>query len=107
MLEGNPERPMPAPPSPHADHPLVIALGVGLVLAAAVGTQYVAWRFAFRSTLGAPLILLSARAAQVLRGVGVLATGSALSVLFVPRLRRLSGPLVLLALCAGIASGRV
>ena len=43
MREGNSERPMPAPPSPHADHPLVIALGVGLVLAAARGRASFAW----------------------------------------------------------------
>src|SRR4029077_18342761 len=70
MLEGNPERPMDAPPSPHPDHPVVIALGVGLPLAAAAGTQYVAWCLGFRSTLGAPLLVLSAHATRVLQAVG-------------------------------------
>ena len=104
MLDGNPDRPLHALPSPHADHPLIVFLGAGLVLAAAAGTQYVAWRFAFRPTLGAPILVLSAHTTRVLRAVGVLASGSALSALFVPRLRPLSGPLVLVALCAGLAS---
>src|SRR6266566_9430948 len=95
---------MHPPPLPHADRPLVVILGVGLVFAAAAGTQYAAWRFGFRPTLGAPLLVFNAHTTRLLRAVTALATGGALSALCMPRLRALSGPLVLIALGAGLAS---
>jgi type IV secretion system protein VirD4 len=83
---------------------LVVLLAAGLVLAAAAGTQYVAWRFAFHPGLGTPLVVLSAHAVRRWRAVGVLALGSALSALLVAPVRRLAGPLLLIAVGAAIAS---
>jgi type IV secretion system protein VirD4 len=102
------EWPVRPPPYPASDRPLVFFLIVGLVLAAAAGTQYIAWRFAFHPNLGAPLVVLDPHTVRLLRAVVVLAAGSALLGLLLPRLRRLSGPLVLVAACAGLGSmGRV
>jgi type IV secretion system protein VirD4 len=82
----------------------MVLLSAGLVLAAAVGTQYIAWRFAFHPALGAPLVVLSAHAVRWWRAAGVLALGFALAALVVAPLRRLSGPLLLIVLCAAIGS---
>jgi type IV secretion system protein VirD4 len=102
---GGPDhRPVRLPPDPHADRPLVFCLGLGLVLAASAGTQYVAWRFGFHPNLGAPLLVLSARAVRVCRAAGVLAAGGTLTALLQPRLRRWGGPLVLLTTLAGLGS---
>ncbi len=100
-MQGRPIRP---PPYPSSDRPLVLFLTLGLGIAVAAGTQYVAWRFAFHPNLGAPLVVFSPHSARLLRAAGVLATGATLSALLFPRLRPLSGPLVLIALCAGLGS---
>ncbi len=102
ILEGRTERPMRPRLDLHTDRPLIFFLALGLVLGLAAGTQYVAWRFTFHPNLGAPLVVFSAQSARLLRAAGVVATGAALSALLVPRLRLLSGPLVLIALCAGL-----
>ena len=77
--EGREERSFRPPPDPPTDRPLIFFLALGLVLGLAAGTQYVAWRFAFHRNLGAPLVVLSIRAARWLRAAGVLAAGGALA----------------------------
>jgi type IV secretion system protein VirD4 len=74
------------------------------VLGLAAGTQYVAWRFHYYSELGAPLIVVPADAARWLRGVSVLAAGTALLGVLLPGLRRLSVPLLVVAACTALAS---
>ncbi len=104
MPRGGPELPLRAPPSPPAERPVMVLLSAGLVLAAAAGTQYVAWRFDFHPALGAPLVVLSDHAVRLCRAAAVLAVGFALTVLILAPLRRLAGPLLLLAVCAAIGS---
>ncbi len=48
----------------------MILLSAGLVLAAEVGTQYIAWRFAFHPALGAPLVVLSDHSVRLWRARG-------------------------------------
>ncbi len=102
--EGRGERPVRPPPDLHTDRPLIFFLAVGLVLGLAAGTQYVAWRFAFKANLGEPLFVLHAQAARLLRVAGVLAAGSALASALLPRLRRLSVRFAFLAGCAALGS---
>src|SRR5260370_4053619 len=102
VLEGRAERPVRPQPDLHTDRRLIFFLALGLVLGLAAGTQYVAWRFSFHPNLGAPLVVVGAQSARLLRATGVLATGAAFSALLVAPLRLLSGPLVLIALCAGL-----
>lgn len=102
ILEGKAERPIRPPPDLHTDRPLIFFLALGLVLGLAAGTQYVAWRFTFHANLGAPLVVFSAQSARLLRAAGVLGVGAALSALLFSRLRLLSGPLMLIALCTGL-----
>jgi type IV secretion system protein VirD4 len=98
------ERPVRPPPDLHTDRPLIFLLAVGLLLGLAAGTQYVAWRFAFRANLGEPLFVLHVQATRLLRVAGVLAAGSALASILLPRLRRLAVPLAFLAGCAALGS---
>jgi len=98
------ERPVRPPPDPHADRPLILCLVLALVLALAAGTQYVAWRFAFRPSFGAPLVVLPVQTARWLRATGVLAAGTALAALLVPSLRSVSVPLLVVAACAALGS---
>ncbi len=98
------ERALRPPPSPPSERPLMVLLAAGLVLAAETGTQYVAWRFAFHPALGSPLVVLSDHAVRLWRAASVLALGSAVCALLLVPLRRLSGPLLLVAVCATIGS---
>lgn len=101
------ERPVRPPPDPNVDPALVCSLGLGLLLATAAGTQYVAWRFAFHPSLGAPLIVFGAASVRVLRGACVLAAAGAVACGLEPRLRPLRPlvlPLFLVATVAGLAS---
>jgi len=98
------ERPRRPPPAPPAERPLMLLLAAGLVLAAEVGTQYVAWRFGFHPALGRPLVILSDHAVRLWRAAGVLGLGFALATVLLAPLRRLSGPLLLIAICAAIGS---
>ena len=98
------ERPARQPPYPRNDRPLVLLLALGLAVAFGVGTQYVAWRFAFHPNLGVPLLVLGAETLRILRAVSVTLVGCALSVLFLPLFRRMTGPLLAAAVCVGVAS---
>src|SRR5712692_3208796 len=102
ILEGRAERPIRPPLDLHTDRPLIFFLALGLVLGLAAGTQYVAWRLSFHLNLGAPLVVVGAQSARLLRAAGVVGTGAALSALLFARLRLLSGPLLLITLCAGL-----
>src|SRR5437879_6508464 len=104
MPEGREEQPMRPPPDPHTDRSLVVFLTFGLVLGLVTGTDYVAWRFAFHPSLGAPLVVFKAHTARLLRGACVLAVGTALSSTLFPRVRGLLAPLVLAAVCTGLGS---
>src|SRR3989441_5559589 len=93
-----------SPPDPHTDRPLIVCLALALVLGLAAGTQYVAWRFHYPLSLGAPLVVVPADAARWLRATGVLAAGTALAGVLLPWLRPLSVPLAIVAAGAALAS---
>jgi type IV secretion system protein VirD4 len=108
MPWGRAERPERPSPDPVTERPLMLLLVLALVLGAAAGTEYAAWRFRFDPTLGVPLLVLSASSAWLCRVAGVLAGGAALAAVSVRRLRPMAAPLVLVALVSGVASvGRV
>ncbi len=86
------------------DRPLVLLLGLGLILAFAVATQYVAWRLAFLPRLGPPLLVLPPRTTRFLLAAAILCAGGALSALLVPRFQRVAGALLVLGLAALAAS---
>ncbi|HEX4628012.1 MAG TPA: type IV secretory system conjugative DNA transfer family protein, partial [Gemmatimonadales bacterium] len=96
-----PERPAPDPPN---DRPLVVLIALALVLGAAAGTEYVAWRFRFHPKLGAPLFALSATSVRLFRAAWLVALGGAVVAVRDLSLRRFAAPLVLLALVSGVAS---
>src|SRR5438309_1409267 len=98
------ERPVRPPPDPPGDRPLLLCLALALVFALAAGTQYVAWRFAFHPNLGAPLIVVSARATRWARATGLLAAGAGLAATLVPRVRNLSIPSVVVAASAALGA---
>jgi len=100
---GDDARP-PSPPTPPAERPVMLGLGAGLVLACAVGTQVVAWRFRFAPGLGAPLAVLSPQALRYDRATVVLALGFAAAAVFVPLGRRWSAPLLVLACVGSVGS---
>ncbi len=104
MLAGRADRPAHAAPDPHADRPLVVCLIVALVLGLAAGTRYVAWRFGFHPNLGTPLAVVPVHTARWLRATGVLAAGTALVGVLLPRVRPLSVPLVFVAVCTALAA---
>src|SRR5436309_2807098 len=93
-----------SPPDPHTDRPLIVCLALALVLGLAAGTQYVAWRFQYHPSLGAPLVAVPAHTAQWLRATAVLAAGTALVGVLLPWLRPLSVPLAIVAAGAALAS---
>src|SRR5438445_5161271 len=93
-----------SPPDPHTDRPLIVCLALALVLGLAAGTQYVAWRFQYHPSRGAPLVVVPAGAARWLRATGVLAGGTALVGVLLPWLRPLSVTLALVAAGAALAS---
>src|SRR5260370_12328909 len=90
------------PPDPYADRPLVVLLALGLLLALAAGTQFVAWRFGFHRDLGAPLVIFAPHTVRLLRVAALLATGGVMLALRFPRLRLFAGPRSLIAVCAAI-----
>src|SRR3989454_7932020 len=104
MPGGPAEPPVHPPPDPHTDRPLIVCLALALVLGLAAGTQYVAWRFHYPLSLGAPLVVVPAHAARWLRATGVLAAGTALVGVLVPWLRPLSVTLAIVAAGAALAS---
>src|SRR5216683_2649180 len=81
LPEGTEDRPVRAVSDPFTDRPLIFFLALGLVLGLAAGTQYVAWRLSFHLNLGAPLVVVGAQSARLLRAAGVVGTGAALSAL--------------------------
>lgn len=89
--------------SPPNDRPLVLLLIFAVVLAFSAGTQYVAWRLGFHANLGAPLFTAELRTMLILRAAAVTSAGAAFSILFLPRLRRLSPALLGLALCFALS----
>jgi type IV secretion system protein VirD4 len=91
------ERPEGPPPDLHGDRPLLIGLALALVFALGAGTQYVAWRFGFHPNLGAPLVVLPPATMRWLRATGILAAGTGVAALLVPRFRSLSVPLLVVA----------
>ena len=94
--------------SPPNDRPLVLLLVLAVVLAFAAGTQYVAWRLGFHANLGAPLFAAELRTMLILRAAAVMCAGAAFSILILPRLRRLTPALFVLALCLALpGSGQV
>jgi type IV secretion system protein VirD4 len=97
-------RPLRAPPDPHTDRPLIVCLALALGLSLAVGTQYVAWRFDYHPNLGEPLVVLPVHTVRWLRATAVLAAGTAVVGALLPWLRPLSVPLVVVAVCAAVAS---
>ena len=92
---------------PSADRPLFVCLGLGLVVAASAGTQYVAWRLGFHPNLGWLLVVLSPHVVRLCRVACALAALGALAAVRAPRWRRLAGPLLLLGLLAGLGSMRL
>jgi type IV secretion system protein VirD4 len=98
------ERPDGPPPDPHADRPLIIGLALALVFALGAGTQYVAWRFGFHPNLGVPLVVLPPSTMRWLRATGLLAAGTGLAALLVPRLRSLSVPFLVVAAGVSVCS---
>ena len=88
--------------SPPNDRPLVLLLLLGVVLAFAAGTQYVAWRLGFHANLGAPLFAAELRTMLILRVAAVLCAGTAFSILILPHLRMLTPALFVLALCLAL-----
>jgi type IV secretion system protein VirD4 len=105
-IHGAETHPVQAPPDLHADRPLMVLLALGVVLAAAVGTEYVAWRLQFDPRLGEVLFTLSDRAAQLSRLACIVAVGGAVWGLVEPRLRALVAPLVLAACIASLGGFR-
>jgi type IV secretion system protein VirD4 len=94
--------------SPPNDRPLLLLLLLGLVLAFAAGTQYVAWRLGFHINLGAPLFTAELRTVVLIRAAAVIGAGAGFSALFLPKLRRLSPALLGVALCLAVSgSGSV
>src|SRR5438445_4866081 len=104
MPAGPAEPPVHALPDPHSDRPLIVCLALALVLGLAAGTQYVAWRFQYHPSLGAPLVVVPAHTAQWLRATAVLAAGTELVGVLLPWLRPLSVPLAIVAAGAALAS---
>ena len=98
------ERPVRPPPDPQGDRPLLVGLALALVFGLAAGTQYVAWRFAFHPTLGAPLLVVSAHTTRWLRATALLAAGTGLGATLVPRVRFLAIPSVVVAASAALGA---
>jgi type IV secretion system protein VirD4 len=101
---GHTDRPAPAAPEPQADRPLVVGLSLALALGLLAGTQYVAWRWGFPSSLGPPLVVVSAQTGRWLRVTAVLAAATAGVAVLVPRVRPLSLPLGFVALGTALAA---
>src|SRR5690349_16918952 len=79
------------------DRPLILVIALGIALGFGVGTQYVAWRFAFHPNLGAPLAVPTEQSLRLFRALAVVLLGSALATGTVPKTRAWILPL---ALCA-------
>lgn len=93
-----------APADLQADRPLMILLGLGVVLAAALGTEYVAWRLQFDPRIGQPLFTLSEGAARLSRLGCIVAVVGAVWGVLEPQLRAIVAPLVLAA-CIALLGG--
>ena len=98
------ERTVHPPPSPRNDRPLVLMLFAALALGLSVGTQYVAWRFAFHPNLGTPIVVPNARTLRLLRAVALALVGCSALLAIKPLLRRMAAPLAAGALCMSAAS---
>lgn len=98
------ERAVHAPPSPRNDRPLVLMLFAAVALGLNVGTQFVAWRFAFHPNLGTPLVLPGDRTLRLLRAAAFALIGCSVFLAVKPPLRRMAAPLVAASLCIGAAS---
>ena len=92
------------PPKLRNDRPLVFALALGLAVAFAIATQYLAWRFGFSARLGLPIMTTRPSATPAFRAAAVLCIGAALSTLLLPRLRRGAGLLLVLGVAALVVS---
>ena len=98
------ERAVSPPPHPRNDRPLIVMLFVAVALGMAVGTQYVAWRFAFHPNLGAPLLVPEPRTLRLLRLLTFALIGCSAFLAVKPLLRQMAAPVVAAALCIGAAS---
>ena len=94
----------PTPLSSRNDRPLLLLLALGFILGSSVGTQYVAWRFAFHANLGAPLVAPNEGSLRLLRLLSILACGIALSSVTLPRLRRACPVLVFVSVLLAASS---
>src|SRR5438477_4592665 len=102
-----PEPPRASSPSPvlrRNDRPLVLLLAFGFVLGLSVGTQYVAWRFAFHGNLGIPLVAPNDRLLRLLRALSILVCGLALSSVTLPQSRRAFPVLVFVSVLLAASS---
>jgi type IV secretion system protein VirD4 len=98
-----PEQPV-RPPEPHTGRRLGVVLAFGLMLAATVGTQYVAWRLRFHPRLGTPLVVLAPAVVRLLRLACVLGLAAVLASVFLAFLRRVVLPLFLLMSVLGLGT---
>ena len=85
--------------SPPNDRPLLVLLVGVLFLAFATGTEFVAWRLGFRSTLGAPLFVLNNQAQLLARAGAIACAGSGTALMLLPRARRWCGVCLVIAMC--------
>src|SRR5438067_2447067 len=92
------------PPNPRNDRPLVLMLFAAMALGLSVGTQFVAWRFAFHPNLGTPLVLPGDRTLRLLRAAAFVLIGCSVFLAVKPPLRRMAAPLAAASLCIGAAS---
>ena len=99
--------PVQAPSDLHAERPLMVLLVLGVVLAAALGTEYVAWQLQFDPRIGPALFSLSEGAARLSRLGCVVAVVGAVWGVLEPRLRPLVAPLVLVACIASLGGFRL
>lgn len=86
------------------DRPLVFFFVLGLILAFAVATQYVAWRLAFHPALGPPVLVLRPTARRLLFAGAILCAGGGLAAALLRRSRRFAGALWVVGLAALVSS---
>ena len=77
------------------DRPLILLIALGIALGFGVGTQYVAWRFAFHPNLGQPFAVPEAQTLRVFRALAVASVGSAFAIAILAKARAWTIPLLL------------
>lgn len=77
------------------DRPLILFIALGIVLGFGVGTEYVAWKFAFHPNLGQPFAVPEGPTLRIFRALAVASIGSALAIAALPKTRSWIPPLLL------------